>query len=187
MSVFWVKNTHDASGRLHSRADKPSRISIRGDKEYHRHGKLHRENDKPALVYSDDETYMAWYQNGMVNRGNDQPARVWSQGGKEWYRRNQLHREAGPADIHPNQPPRWALFDSVISERVHRRLVAFPARWRFCQRGRMLRRSMKASRRFRRCLLAMPTGHISKHFPGGRDWHTLRDELERGFHHVRSN
>ncbi|HMC00637.1 MAG TPA: hypothetical protein VKN14_06335 [Flavobacteriaceae bacterium] len=47
---------------------------------------LHRENDKPAIEYSNGTKY--WYKNGKIHRENDKPAIEWSNGSKFWYNKN---------------------------------------------------------------------------------------------------
>src|SRR3989344_2097281 len=51
---------------------------------WYKNGKRHRENDKPAVVWSDGT--QEWYKNGQLHRENDKPATVWSDGTQEWYK-----------------------------------------------------------------------------------------------------
>ena len=46
-------------------------------------GRLHRENDKPAVIYP--EEYQAWYFNGRRHREDDKPARIYGDGTQEWW------------------------------------------------------------------------------------------------------
>jgi len=84
---------------LHSLNDKPAVECIHSDtsqcsffcsKEWYKHGKRHRENDLPALVYPGG--HENWYWNGKLHRENDKPA-VIINGTKEWYTNGQRHRE----------------------------------------------------------------------------------------------
>ncbi len=51
---------------------------------------LHRENDQPAVEWSNGTKY--WYKNGIKHRLNG-PAIEWSNGSKYWYKNGKLHRE----------------------------------------------------------------------------------------------
>lgn len=53
-------------------------------------GRLHRENDLPAVIRSDGE--QRWYKNGQIHRGNDLPAMIYPNGSKFWYFNNVPHR-----------------------------------------------------------------------------------------------
>lgn len=46
-------------------------------------GFSHRENDKPATIWSDGTK--AWYQNNEYHRDNDKPAIIYADGTKIWY------------------------------------------------------------------------------------------------------
>ena len=65
------------------------RVDQYGNKEWHLHGKLHRE-DGPAV--EDVDGAKGWYLNGKLHR-EDGPAREWADGDKWWY----LHNEK----VHP--------------------------------------------------------------------------------------
>ena len=54
-----------------------------GDVCHYKHGKFHRDNDLPAVVYANGDKY--WYQNGKLHRDNDLPAIVWADGEKRWW------------------------------------------------------------------------------------------------------
>lgn len=64
-------------------------------------GKVHRDNDKPAVI-SRDKATMCWFQNDVIHRDNDLPAMVESNGYKEWYQKGKLHRDQGPAIVSPD-------------------------------------------------------------------------------------
>lgn len=51
--------------------------------EWYQDGKLHRDNDKQAAIYSNGMKY--WIKNGIIHRENDQPAIIYSNGTKEWW------------------------------------------------------------------------------------------------------
>ncbi len=53
-----------------------------GDKIwYNSIGQIHRNNDKPAILWMDGDKY--WYKNGRLHRDNDLPAVVEANGRKE--------------------------------------------------------------------------------------------------------
>lgn len=61
-------------------------------------GKLHREGDKPALLFKNGTK--EWYIKGQKHRANDKPAVVRINGDKEWYFKGKRHRANGlPAVI----------------------------------------------------------------------------------------
>lgn len=97
--------TRDAEGRLHSFNDQPADRSTQGRRVWYSHGTLHRDGDKPAIE-DDWDGRCTWWRHGM------------------------RHREAGPAIVYAYRGSEWWLFDTEVSERVHRRLVQLPARWR---------------------------------------------------------
>jgi hypothetical protein len=49
---------------------------------------LHRGNDLPAIIYSND--YKAWYKNGKQHRNNDLPAIIYADGSKAWYKNGEF-------------------------------------------------------------------------------------------------
>ena len=78
----------DENGNIHSYDDLPAK-TYRGNREWYRHGKLHRDNDLPAFnsVRGDKE----WYQHGKRHRDVG-PAVVRRDGVCSWYRHG-LHLE----------------------------------------------------------------------------------------------
>ena len=62
---------------------------------YNDKGKLHRENDLPAIEWTDGSK--EWWLNGKLHRENDLPAIEYSDGTKFWYLNGKFHRENGPA------------------------------------------------------------------------------------------
>ena len=59
-----------------------------GDKRWYLNGKLHRENDLPAIEYIYG-FYKAWYMNDMHHRPGG-AAREWANGNKEWWLNDKL-------------------------------------------------------------------------------------------------
>jgi hypothetical protein len=71
---------------------------------YNEDGQLHRENDKPALVYKNGNQF--WFKNGKRHRENG-PAVIYHNGDQYWYLKGRRHREDGPAAIHANGDKCW--------------------------------------------------------------------------------
>jgi hypothetical protein len=109
--------------RLHRERDKPARVLRRMDNQcWYTNGYIdrlndlpaqimphkvawrrmhlrHRENDLPAVLYSDGT--MEWHSGGNKHRENDLPAVITSDGTKMWYYLGKKHRTNGlPAVIH---------------------------------------------------------------------------------------
>lgn len=58
---------------------------------WYRNGKLHRDNDLPALIRHNGN--LLWYQNGKLHRDNDEPAVIQSVGSQVWYQNGKKHRD----------------------------------------------------------------------------------------------
>ena len=66
-------------------------IGASGTQTWYQHGKVHREGDKPAVIYSNG--YQAWYQHGKLHResidpvtGQTRPAFIAENGYPMWYK-----------------------------------------------------------------------------------------------------
>jgi antitoxin component YwqK of YwqJK toxin-antitoxin module len=98
---YWYKN-----GKLHRDNDLPAIIFSNGYQGWYKNGKLHRDNDLPAAISSDGDHY--WYQNGNLHRDNDLPATIYSNGEQCWYKNGERHRDNDlPAVIQINGTQRW--------------------------------------------------------------------------------
>lgn len=51
---------------------------------WYREGKLHRDGDQPAIIYSNGDKL--WRRHGKLHRDGDQPAIIWANGDKAWYK-----------------------------------------------------------------------------------------------------
>lgn len=95
-------------GKLHC-IDGPAHVSNRNNKYvqcwYHA-GKLHRDNDLPAIEH---DNFKIWFQNGKRHRSNDLPAVEYTNGRRfEWYRHDRRHRDGDlPAIIDKCTKTRW--------------------------------------------------------------------------------
>jgi hypothetical protein len=76
---FWYKN-----GKLHRDNDLPAVIYQNGDLFWYKNGKLHRDNDLPAVINTNGELF--WYKNGNFHRDNDLPAAIYKTGYQQWYK-----------------------------------------------------------------------------------------------------
>lgn len=71
---------------------------------YNERGDLHRENDLPAIEYTNGDKL--WYTNGILHREGG-PAISFINGYKEWWIHGELHREDGPAIEYPSGSKEW--------------------------------------------------------------------------------
>ncbi len=88
-SKYWYKN-----GKLHRDNDLPAiiyKIYQDEDQYWFKNGKLHRDNDLPAVVHQNG--YQGWYKNGVLHRDNDLPAQISPNGTLRWYKNGKYHRE----------------------------------------------------------------------------------------------
>lgn len=101
----WYKD-----GKLHREDDQPAVILSDGTQAWYYLGKSHRDNDLPAIIGCDSGK--SWYLNGKLHREGDQPAVISPTGAKKWYKDGLLHREDDlPAVIHKNGTKEWFLND----------------------------------------------------------------------------
>lgn len=123
-SLMWYQH-----GQLHRENDRPAVIWAKGAHYWYKNGLMHRENDQPAAIWMGEtkkETRI-WYQNGKMHRdtNGDLPAVIRSNGDREWYRNGKEHRENGlPACILANGTLRWFYNGTPIpNTRVRARLI----------------------------------------------------------------
>jgi len=73
---------------------------------WYKNGKLHRDNDLPAIITPNEKKY--WYKNGVRHRDNDLPAVILANGDQFWYQNGKLHRDNDlPAIIYANGDQKW--------------------------------------------------------------------------------
>ena len=70
------------NNKLHSYGDAPAEVGVDEGKSWYKEGKLHRENDKPAVIYDEAKQ---WYYHGKLHRENDKPAIISLEGEKSYY------------------------------------------------------------------------------------------------------
>lgn len=88
-------------GLLHREDDKPARVFTKtGAKSWYKEGKYHREGDKPSIITKTDQSY---YTHGKMHREGDKPAYTNIYGYKAWYKNDEPHRDGNkPAVIDPS-------------------------------------------------------------------------------------
>lgn len=76
-----VKNlTRNAKNQLHSINDQPSRLYENGSCDWHKNGKLHRENGPAVIDFDlDMNLYEEYQRNGRIHNPNG-PAQIWYNG-----------------------------------------------------------------------------------------------------------
>lgn len=93
----------DALESLHGLAD-GCHIYLNGDTHYIKSGYPHRDDDKPASIYTNG--HQEWWVDGFRHRPNG-PAVIYADGRHEWWFEHKLHRVGGPAIIEPNGEQQW--------------------------------------------------------------------------------
>ena len=87
---------------------------VDGTKSWWLNGKLHRENDLPAMEFPNGSKH--WFLNGKLHRENDLPAVEHVNGHKEWWLNGLVHRETGPAIEWSDGTKKWYLNGQEYSE-----------------------------------------------------------------------
>ena len=87
-------------GKLHRDGDEPAVIWSNGTKEYYKNGKSHRDGDKPAVIWSDGAKW--YYKNGKLHRDGDEPAVINSDGTIKYFKTGKLHRDGDKPAIDSN-------------------------------------------------------------------------------------
>lgn len=150
---------------------------LNGNRKWYINGRLHRENDLPAISNYDDDT-KKWYLNGKRHRLNGLPAVEFSDGDKEWWLFGERHRLGGlPAIDYKNNcdyveydKKEWWIYGKEYSyKRVckfYRILVKFG---RLCLRKIRIRQLRKA-KYIHNELLFMPS---TSKYHGGQCYHKM--------------
>ena len=77
---------------------------------------LHRDNDKPAIIYPDSS--QEWYINGKRHRDNDLPAVIHPDGIQIWHINGKCHRLYKPAMIFQDGSQYWYINGIDITNEV---------------------------------------------------------------------
>lgn len=80
------------NGKLHRDNDLPAVIYISGEQIWYKNGLKHRDNDLPAIVIK-GSNHKEWWQHGKCHRENDLPAIIYNNVTQEWRQHGKLHRE----------------------------------------------------------------------------------------------
>ena len=93
-------------GRAHRDDDQPAVTYSDGEQQWYQHGKVHRDGDLPAVIWAAGTQH--WFQHGERHRDNDQPATIWPDGTRWWYQRDKQHRDNDlPAAIYSDGGQHW--------------------------------------------------------------------------------
>jgi hypothetical protein len=108
-----VKSLRNTKAGVYSEFSPKGEVIYLSDKSgsyWFQDGKLHGEHG-PAVI---DANKSMWYRFGFVHRNNDLPAVVYSNGTKKWYNYGKLHRANGPAIKRPNGDNEWYEHGKLI-------------------------------------------------------------------------
>lgn len=110
-----VERWYNKEGKLHREGNKPAVIWPNGDYMlYYFNGELHRE-DGPAVDGLKIGNTEEWWVNGKHHR-EDGPAVTWASGTKQWWFNGQLHRETGPAVINSDGSEEYWLNSKKVTK-----------------------------------------------------------------------
>jgi hypothetical protein len=94
------------------RDDGPAIEYLDGNKEYYKYGNRHSYNDVPSLDLGDMKL---WYHNGKLHRDNDKPAVEHENDSREWYFNNMRHRDNDqPAVILPDGRLEYYIYGEQV-------------------------------------------------------------------------
>ena len=104
----WFRN-----GKRHRDNDMPAIIYTDGSREWYKNGCRHRDNDAPAIIRANGR--QEWWQNDKLHRDNDRPAVIIPSGSKWWYKRGCRHRDDAPAVICADGRQFWYKNSKYVS------------------------------------------------------------------------
>ena len=115
----WLKESHIESGKDDDIIPEWITNLIEGKiSEYHAmNGKLHRENDLPAIIqcsFSSFRNIQQWWKNGKQHRDGDKPAYINLLSCTEWWFEGKLHRDVDENGLH--LPARIVDFEEGYQE-----------------------------------------------------------------------
>ena len=97
---MWLKD-----GKLHRDGDKPALVwADNVIRVWYQHGKIHR-IDKPAVIYING--MRQWWKEGKPHRDGDKPAVLWAFGARAWWRDGKRYRIDEHAFIDADGMQRW--------------------------------------------------------------------------------
>ena len=106
VSMYYDNVSYLRNGKLHRDNDLPAVIFTDGKQRWYQNGLTHRDNDLPAVITEEGD--QTWYKNGFKHRDNDLPAKINANGDKYWYQNGLQHRDNDlPASIWSNGTQHW--------------------------------------------------------------------------------
>ena len=91
--------------KRHRDDDKPAIEFSDGTKKWYQNDELHRDNDRPAI--EDADGTKEWLQNDKRHRDNDRPAIEYADGTKEWWQNDKRHRDNDKPAIEDVNGTKW--------------------------------------------------------------------------------
>ena len=74
----------------------------------------------PEMSLNLDGNCREWHRDGKLHRDNDLPALKWSDGNRVWFQHGEIHRENGPAHILPDGAEMYYIHGEEVSPQRHR-------------------------------------------------------------------
>ena len=90
-----------------------------GTKRWYKNGLLHREQDKPAIIYENGDK--EWWINGKRHRENDKPSVIWVNDPKCWQKNSEYHRLLGYSIYHNGY--KWIVKDKWLTNGNSLRII----------------------------------------------------------------
>jgi hypothetical protein len=160
---------YNVNGKLHRNNDLPAIEYANGDKEWYINGKLSRNNDLPAIEYANGTKF--WFVNGKQHRDHDLPAVEYTNGDKMWFADGKYHRLGGlsAAEFVHGSKSWYIRGKSFTYAQVINYYKILKGFGRYCLRKIRMRR-LKQLRWIHGELLCMPA---KGSYPGGQDYHKM--------------
>jgi hypothetical protein len=91
-------------------------------KEWYLDGVLHREDDLPAIEYTNTLGAKEWWKNGKLHRDGDLPAvefyiglsNVWYKKGLKWYKNGERHRDGDLPAVEYSNGAKWWFKNDLL-------------------------------------------------------------------------
>ena len=107
-------------------------VDTDGSHFWFKYGKLHRDDDLPAIVYVTGD--QVWYQDGKLHRDGNLPAYVSKKGNHLWCQYGKLHRDGDRPAVEYELTPEWfpdtILLQDVMLNHSHLPLTVTASRGR---------------------------------------------------------
>ena len=112
------------NNKLYSYGDAPASIGLINDRlerKWYRYGKLHRENDRPAIIWISG--LKEWWYKGKRHRENDKPAVVTKEGiGIKYFLNGKEYKPNKKYKKQKDDLRRLGLIDSTLKEFINEML-----------------------------------------------------------------